>query len=48
MNKVDIEPKFNKVDAKSYLNKVEIEVIRIHTDYEFLYFYQTIPEHKEV
>jgi hypothetical protein len=48
MNKVTVEPIVRTANVQPYSNKVEIEVIRIHTDYEFLYFYQTVPEHKEV
>lgn len=48
MNTVTFEPKWNKVEFSSYGNKVEIEVIRIHTDYHFLTYSQTTPEHKEV
>jgi hypothetical protein len=48
MNKVTIEPIKRTVDIQSFFNKVDVELIRIHTDYEFLWYSQTTPEHKEV
>lgn len=48
MNKVIIEPMTRKVDVQPFFNKVDVELIRIHTDYEFVWFNQTTPEHKEV
>jgi hypothetical protein len=48
MNKVTIEPKLNKVDVIPYENRVNVEVIRVHTDYLFMAYHQTTPEHKEV
>jgi hypothetical protein len=48
MNKATIEPIARKVDVQTFFNKVDVEVIRIHTDYEFLSLSQTSPEHKEV
>jgi hypothetical protein len=48
MNKVTFEPVINKVELLPYRNSVEIEVIRIHTDYLFMTYSQTTPEHKEV
>lgn len=48
MNKVAIEPITRKVDIQPYFNKVDVEVIRIHTDYEFVWFNQVTPEYKEV
>jgi hypothetical protein len=48
MNKVIIDPIVRKVDIQPSFNKVDVEVIRIHTDYEFLWYSQTTPEHKEV
>lgn len=48
MNKVTFEPITRAVDVLPYTNKVEIEVIRIHTDYYPVSFLQTYPEHKEV
>jgi hypothetical protein len=48
MNKVTIEPIKRTVDIQPFFNKVDVEVIRIHTDYEFVWFSQTTPEHKEV
>jgi hypothetical protein len=48
MNKVMIEPIIRKVDVQPFYNKVDVELIRIHTDFEFLWYSQTTPEHKEV
>lgn len=48
MNKVTFEPKFNNVEIHGYENIVTVEVIRIHTDYLFMTYSQTTPEHKEV
>lgn len=48
LNTVAIEPKFNHVAIQSKSNKVDIEVIRIHTDYYYEFPTQTIPENKEV
>ncbi|MDF2792065.1 MAG: hypothetical protein K0S80_5167 [Neobacillus sp.] len=48
MNTVTIEPINRKVDFIPYMNKVIVEVIRIHTDYHFLTFSQTTSVHKEV
>jgi hypothetical protein len=48
MNQVTLEPITRKVEVQPYENKVEIEVIRIHTDYHFMTYSQTTPEHKEV
>lgn len=48
MNIVTIEPITRLVDVQSFFNKIDVEVIRIHTDFEFLWFNQTTPEHKEV
>lgn len=48
MNKVIIEPIIRSVNIQSFFNAVDVEVIRIHTDYEFTWFSQTTPEHKEV
>jgi hypothetical protein len=46
--KVDVQPFFNKVDIQPFYNKVDVKIVRIHTDYEFLWYGQTTPEHKEV
>lgn len=48
MNSVALEPIVRKVVVQPFANKVDIEVIRIHTDYHFLTYSQTTPEHKEV
>lgn len=47
MNIVTFEPISRKVDIQPFYNRVDVEVVRIHTDYEFLSLYQTNPEHKE-
>lgn len=48
MNKVVLENQSNKVDVQMSQNKINIEVIRVHTDTYFLSTYQTLPQHKEV
>lgn len=48
MNMVALDPITRKVDIQPFFNQVDIEIIRIHTDYEFLWYSQTTPEHKEV
>jgi hypothetical protein len=48
MNKVEFEQKYNKIEIQSYSNQVTIELIRIHTDYYFMTYSQTTPDHKEV
>jgi hypothetical protein len=48
MNLVFIEPISRKVDIQSFFTKVDVEVIRIHTDYEFMTYSQTTSEDKEV
>lgn len=48
MNKVVLVNQSNKVDVQLSKSKVDIEVIRVHTDNYFLSTYQTIPQHKEV
>lgn len=48
MNIVTIDSIIRKVDVQPSFNKVDVEVIRIHTDYHFLTFSQTTSVHKEV
>lgn len=48
VNMVSIEPISRTVEIQSFFNSITVEVIRIHTDYEFLWYSQTNPEHKEV
>lgn len=47
-NVVAVDMITRKVEIQSFFNSVTVEVIRIHTDYEFLWYSQTKPEHKEV
>jgi hypothetical protein len=48
MNKVTVEPINRMVSVQPLFNKADVEVIRIHTDYEFLWYSQTTPVHEEV
>jgi hypothetical protein len=48
MNKVTIEPISRKVDIQPFYNQVDVEVIRIHTDYYYIFPTQLSPENKEV
>lgn len=48
MNRLTIEPKFNKVEIQPQENKANVELIRILTDYPFFSSHQITPEHKEV
>lgn len=48
MNSVTIETNKKSVEIMEYRNKVDVEIIRIHTDYPFYSSHQITPEHKEV
>jgi hypothetical protein len=48
MNQVVIEPILRTVNIQSYFNKVDVEVIRIHTDYFYIFPTQLTTENKEV
>jgi hypothetical protein len=48
MNSVTLVEINRSVNIEPITRKVDVEVIRIHTDYHFLSLYQTTTSHTEV